>query len=70
MIGQNLSTPLSGLDAQKKFSNLRSTFGRLYKKVVQSQPKSGSAGNHPVYIPSWPLYNELLFLKDAIKPRK
>lgn len=65
-----LVTVIPGPDAQKKFLNLRSTFGRLHNKILQSQPKSGSFGDQFVFKPTWPLYNELLFLKDVNQVKK
>ncbi|KYN18341.1 hypothetical protein ALC57_09337 [Trachymyrmex cornetzi] len=68
-IASLLSVQMTGSEAAKRFRTLRTIFGRHFKKVRLSQPRSGAGSNWPVYQPSWPLYEELLFLADVIKPR-
>ncbi|KYM94773.1 hypothetical protein ALC62_14368 [Cyphomyrmex costatus] len=60
---------MTGSEAAKRFRTLRTIFGRHFKKVRCSQPRSGARSNWCIYQPSWPLYEELLFLADVIKPR-
>ncbi|KYN15769.1 PREDICTED: uncharacterized protein LOC108764710 [Trachymyrmex cornetzi] len=64
-----LPIEMTGTDAAKRFRTLQTTFGRYYKKVRESQPRSDAGSNWPIYQPDWPLYEELLFLIDVIKPR-
>ena len=45
---------------------MRNKFGRELKKVKGH--KSSDAG--PVYSPSWPLFDVILFLTDTVKHRK
>ncbi|XP_077282322.1 uncharacterized protein LOC143908512 [Temnothorax americanus] len=40
------------------------------RKVTASQPRSGAGNDEPSYKPTWPLFSDMSFLKDVIKPRK
>ncbi|XP_077272138.1 uncharacterized protein LOC143902829 [Temnothorax americanus] len=70
LIGGRLTNQLSGEEAKKRFNNLRTTFGKLHKKVCNSESRSGAGGNHQLFKPDWPVYEHMLFLRDVIRPRK
>ncbi|XP_077276110.1 uncharacterized protein LOC143904958 [Temnothorax americanus] len=69
-IGSALTSVLSGPDAEKEFYKLRQKFGREVRKEKKSAPRSGAGAGQPTYISNWPLYKDLEFLKDVIKPRR
>ncbi|CAL1681092.1 unnamed protein product [Lasius platythorax] len=69
-IGSVLTSVLSGTDAEKEFYKLRQKFGREVRKEKESAPRSGAAAGQQTYKSEWPLYKNLEFLKDVIKPRR
>ncbi|XP_011858164.1 PREDICTED: uncharacterized protein LOC105555731, partial [Vollenhovia emeryi] len=57
-------------EACKLFYNIRQRFGREKRKVLVSlKGKSGQGAMAP-YVPTWPLYEECMFLADHIVARK
>jgi len=60
---------ISGSEAEKKFKRLRTVFARHNKMVRDSRPPSGSGADTKIYVPTWPLYKEMTFLTEVIKPR-
>lgn len=59
-----------GTDAEKEFYKLRQKFGRELRKEKESTPRSGAGAKQAMYISDWPLYKDLEFLRDVIKPRQ
>lgn len=60
----------TGAETEKEFYRLRQKFGREVRKEKESAPRSGAGAGEPTYISDWPLYKNLEFLKDVIKPRR
>ena len=50
----------------RKWKNLRDQFVHELKKVKKKR-KTGEEG--PLYVPSWELYSNKLFLQDSVKHR-
>lgn len=69
-IGFLLSKPLTGDAVSTRWKSLRDQYSREMRKVIASQPRSGAGSEELSYKSTWPLFNELSFLKDVIKPRK
>ncbi|XP_071562008.1 uncharacterized protein [Temnothorax nylanderi] len=69
-IGSALTSVLSGPEAEKEFYKLRQKFGREARKEKESVLRSRAGAGQPTYISNWPLYKDLEFLKDVIKPRR
>lgn len=61
---------VSGTDTEKEFYKLRQKFGRELRKEKESAPRSGAGIEQTSYISDWPLYKDLDFLRDVIKPRQ
>ena len=59
---------IPGEAASKKFHSLRTVFARHLKSLRENEPRS-DAGATPEYVVDWPLFEDLLFLKDVVKPR-
>ncbi|XP_024892558.1 uncharacterized protein LOC112467894 [Temnothorax curvispinosus] len=69
-IGSLLSEPLTGDAVSTRWKSLRDQYSREMRKVTASQPRSGAGNDEPSYKPTWPLFSDMSFLKDVIKPRK
>ncbi|XP_032683624.1 uncharacterized protein LOC116849967 [Odontomachus brunneus] len=69
-VGASLTNPIEGPAAEKRFYVLRQRFGTERRKIVQSMPRSGAGADQFTYKSMWPLYKDLIFLEDIIKPRK
>lgn len=61
---------VSGTDAEKEFYKLCQKFGREVRKEKENAPRSGAGAGQFTYTSDWPLYKDLEFLKDVIKPRR
>jgi len=59
---------IPGEAASKKFHSLRTGFPRHLKSLGENEPRSG-AGATPEYVVDWPLFEDLLLLKDVVKLR-
>ncbi|XP_032689889.1 uncharacterized protein LOC116853120 [Odontomachus brunneus] len=68
-VGASLTNPIEGPAAEKRFYVLRQRFGKERRKMVQSMPRSGAGADQFTYKSMWPLYKDLIFLEDIIKPR-
>ena len=53
-------------DCMKRWKAIRDQFVRELKKVKER--RSGDPG--PPYVPSWELFNALMFLQDSVRHRK
>lgn len=60
----------SGPDASKLFYNIRQRFDRKRRKVLSSLKGKSGQGVMAQYVPSWPLYEDCMFLVDHIVARK
>lgn len=60
----------TGVEAEKEFYKLRQKFGREVRKEKENIPQSGAGAGESTYVSNWPLYKDLEFLKDVIKPRR
>lgn len=44
--------------------------GSKKRKEKENIPRSGAGAGESTYVSDWPLYKDLEFLKDVIKPRR
>ncbi|CAH0560618.1 unnamed protein product [Brassicogethes aeneus] len=68
-LGLCVHPPCSGIEASKRFKNLRDTFCRERKKLVTSEPRSGAGADEAYYVTDWEWYVELQFLSEHISGR-